>query len=84
LWEELQLRIQKDFFIILKKIGPLTKAFILSTGSEFRSVTNPAIQKIDSDDRNWNYLELPTTHIPQVAMPAQLNKILIELAKLNK
>ena len=66
------------------KLKPLSKAYILCTESEFSSVTNIMIQKINFDSKDWSYFELPTNHFAQATMPKELNNILISLSKLNK
>jgi len=59
----------------------LPKTYILCTESEFASVTIVAKRKIAADEKDWTYIELPTSHVPMASMPEQLSQLLLETAK---
>ena len=62
------------------KIEALTKIYIQCTKSSFISVTNIDKQKI-SKKKNWQFFELPTSHIPQATMPDRLIELLLGFSK---
>jgi len=74
----------EKLFFDPEKIKSLSKAYILCTESEFRLATNLAIQKINFNNKEWSYFELPTSHIPQATMPDRLTEVLIDLEKLSQ
>lgn len=57
----------------------LDRSYIRCTESDFLSVTEIMVRKIDFDRGDWKYFELPTSHSAQVTMPAGLNDILQSL-----
>ncbi|PKL70871.1 MAG: alpha/beta hydrolase [Methanomicrobiales archaeon HGW-Methanomicrobiales-1] len=63
------------------KIKSLPKTYILCTKSEFSSVTNRAKQKISAAKNEWNFVELPTSHVPMASMPEELVQLLLDAAK---
>jgi pimeloyl-ACP methyl ester carboxylesterase len=67
-----------------ENLKPLSKAYILCTESEFRPATDLMVQKINFDEKDWDYFELPTNHLPQATMPDRLTELLLGLEKLNK
>ena len=67
-----------------EKIKSLSKAYILCTESEFRSVTDLVIKKINFNNKDWSYFELPTSHFAQATMPDRLTEILLDLEKLSQ
>jgi hypothetical protein len=42
------------------------------------------IQRIDFNDPDWIYLELPAGHFAQITMPDELNRILIGFSEAGK
>lgn len=61
-----------------RKIRPLPKTYILCTDSEFAPVTRVAKQKIAAAKDGWNYLELPSSHVPMASMPERFVQLLLE------
>lgn len=66
-----------------EKIKPLPKTYIRCTESEFKTVTDCAKQKISAAKNDWNYIELPTSHVPMAGMPEELSQLLLDAAKNN-
>jgi pimeloyl-ACP methyl ester carboxylesterase len=58
----------------------LPKTYVLCTESEFAGVTHIAREKIAQVPDTWNYLELPTSHVPMATMPEELIRILLGTA----
>ena len=63
-----------------ENIKSLPKTYILCTESEFASVTNVAREKIAAEG-NWNYIELPTSHVPMASMPERFTELLLEIER---
>jgi len=63
-----------------RKITPLPKTYILCTESEFAVVTKVARQKVAAQAEGWNYLELPTSHVPMATMPERFYRLMLEVA----
>jgi pimeloyl-ACP methyl ester carboxylesterase len=63
-----------------KRLKPIPKTYILCTESDFKSVTFVAKKKIESNGEEWDYVELPTSHVPMASMPEQFNQLLLETA----
>jgi pimeloyl-ACP methyl ester carboxylesterase len=68
----------EKLFFDLNKIRPLPKLYVLCTQSSFASVTALAKQTIDANRESWNYVELPTSHLPMITHPDPLNRLLLE------
>lgn len=64
-----------------QKIQKLPKTYILCTKSNFVDITRFAEHKIAFDIKNWTYLEIPSSHVPQASMPEQFAKLLLEIAE---
>ncbi|MBN2479503.1 MAG: alpha/beta hydrolase [Parachlamydiales bacterium] len=59
-----------------QKIESLSKVYIQCTESSFLSVTKLVKQKI-SKKKNWQFFELPTSHIPQATMSDKLIELFL-------
>ncbi|MBN1914814.1 MAG: alpha/beta hydrolase [Parachlamydiales bacterium] len=59
-----------------QKIDALPKIYIQCTESSFVSMTNIDKQKVFKG-KNWQFFELPTSHIPQATMPEKLIELLL-------
>lgn len=64
-----------------EKIKTMLKTYIRCTESEFKSITDSAKQKISDAKNEWNYIELPTSHVPMASMPEELAQLLLDAAK---
>lgn len=62
------------------KIKTLRKLYILCTQSSFALVAALAKEKVDSDRDHWDYIELPTSHLPMITHPDELSKLLVGLS----
>jgi len=51
-----------------KKIKSLPKTYILCTESEFAPVHPVAKKQIEAARKEWDYFELPTSHVPMASM----------------
>lgn len=60
-------------------IQNLPKVYILCTKSNFIAITSFAKQKIANNNKNWTYIEIPSSHVPQASMPEEFTKILLEI-----
>ena len=63
-----------------KKIKPLSKIYIQCTESSFLSVTKLVKQKIFTES-DWQFFELPTSHVPQATMSDKLIELLLSFSK---
>lgn len=64
-----------------QKIQNLPKVYILCTKSNFVALTRFAKHKIALNKKNWTYIEIPSSHVPQASMPEQFAKLLLEIAE---
>jgi len=64
-----------------RKIKRLPKTYILCTESDFKVVTNAAKQKIAAAEKQWTYLELPTSHVPMASMPDKFTELLLGISE---
>lgn len=64
-----------------QRIQKLPKTYILCTESNFIDITSFAKKKIALNKKNWTFIEIPSSHVPQASMPEQLVKILFEIAE---
>lgn len=64
-----------------QKIKILPKTYILCTESNFVEITRFAKQKIVLDKKNWTFIEIPSSHVPQASMPEKFAKILLKIAE---
>lgn len=71
----------EPLFFDSHKIKAVHKLYVLCSESTFASVTALAKQKIHADRTNWDYIELPTSHLPMVTDPDKLNQLLLDLGK---
>lgn len=62
-----------------QKIKSLSKTYIICTASEFAPITNLAKEKIADNKQQWNFIELPTSHIPMATMPNRVAQLLLKL-----
>ena len=69
-----------------QKTKSLPKAFIFCTKSEYASVISSDLirEKIAENKGKWEWLELPTSHIPQCTMPDKLSELLLKLGKAHQ
>jgi pimeloyl-ACP methyl ester carboxylesterase len=61
-------------------IRKLTKTYIRCTKSEFIDGTQMSKEKIDAADGGWNYLELPSSHVPMADMPERFYQLMLTFA----
>lgn len=71
----------EKLFFDSHKIETVPKLYVLCTESSFASVAALAKQKIHTNRKNWEYIELPTSHLPMVTHPDKLNSLLLDLGK---
>ena len=79
---------RENFYFAPQKINALSKvyiqctesSFVSVTKSSFVSVTNMDKQKI-SEEENWQFFELPTSHILQATMSEKLIDLLLDFGK---
>jgi len=71
---------RENFYFAPQKINALSKVYIQCTESSFVSVTNMDKQKI-SEEENWQFFELPTSHILQATMSEKLIDLLLDFGK---
>ena len=64
-----------------QKIHSIPKLYALCTQSSFASVAALAKQKITPAKDNWEYIELPTSHLPMATHPDILNQLLLDLGR---
>ncbi len=62
------------------KIEMLPKTYILGLKSEFVGVTHVAREKIVSNPEKWDYVELPSSHVPMADVPNKLAQLLLKIA----
>lgn len=63
------------------KVKKVPKLYVLCTESTFSLVTALAKTRIEKDRENWNYAELPTSHLPMATHPDLLSFFLRDLVK---
>lgn len=66
----------EKLFFDPKNIKSLSKIYIQCTESSFLSVSKLVKQKI-SKEKNWQFYELPTSHVPQATMPDKLIDLML-------
>lgn len=64
-----------------QKIKSLPKTYILCTKSEFAGVTHVARNKIAAAPEGWNYIELPSSHVPMAEIPEKLWQLILDISK---
>jgi pimeloyl-ACP methyl ester carboxylesterase len=64
-----------------EKLVSLPKIYVRCTKSDFRIVTDAAKKKIDAEKDGWEYLELPSSHVPMAEMPERLIPLLLKTAE---
>lgn len=57
----------------------IPKTYVLCTKSEFAVVTQAARRKVGAQAEGWEYIELPTSHIPMATMPVKFNRLLLRI-----
>lgn len=62
-----------------QKVKQLPKTYIFCTESEFASVSHVAKEKIAAD-KEWTYIELPSSHVPMASMPERFSKLILGIA----
>ena len=62
-----------------QKIDALSKVYIQCMESSFLSVTNIDKQKVFKG-KNWQFFELPTSHVPMATMPEKVIDLLLNFA----
>lgn len=63
-----------------EKLKNLQKTYILCTKSEFFIVTGLAGKKIAAAKDEWNYIELPASHVPMADMPDEFYRLMLAAA----
>lgn len=63
------------------KIKSIAKTYILCTESELLAATKISKKKIMAADKNCDYVELKTSHVPQATMLNELVSVLLQLGK---
>jgi len=64
-----------------RKIRQIPKTYILCTKSEFAVVTRVARHKVAlQKDANWDYAELPTSHVPMATMAQRFYRMMLSFA----
>ncbi len=66
----------EKLFFDPNNIKSLSKIYIQCTESSFLSVSKLVKQKI-SKESNWQFYELPTSHVPQATMPDKLIDLML-------
>ena len=59
-----------------QKLQSIPKVYVQCTQSSFLPVTTQIKQRINSE-KNWHWVEIPTSHIPHATMPDELNELLL-------
>jgi pimeloyl-ACP methyl ester carboxylesterase len=66
----------EKLFFDPNNIKSLSKIYIQCTESSFLSVSKLVKQKI-SKEKNWQFYDLPTSHVPQATMPDKLIDLML-------
>lgn len=64
-----------------KNLRHIKKTYIRCTKSDFSLVTRSAQQKIAATARQWDYRELPSSHVPMAEMPQDVAAILLDASR---
>lgn len=63
-----------------KNLRRIKKTYVRCTKSDFAVVTHSARRKIAATARQWDYRELPSSHVPMAEMPGEVAGILLAAA----